>query len=87
MYKLEIKPTADKIFKRLAKKDKEQLRRIWRKIEQIQKEPHHFKPLKYPLDGYRRAHVGSFVIVYEIDEKNKIVTIYDYDHHDNIYIK
>ena len=87
MYNLDIKPTADKIFKKLAKKDKEQLRRIGKKIEQIRKDPYHFKPLKFPLDGYRRAHVGSFVIVYEIDEKSKTVTIFDYDHHDNIYKK
>ena len=85
MYKLEIKLNADKIFKKLGKKNKEQLRRIGKKIEQIRKDPYHFKPLKYPLDGYRRAHVGSFVLVYEIDEKRQTVTIYDYDHHDNIY--
>ena len=87
MYNLDIKPTADRKFKKLEKKDKEQLRRIGKKIEQIRKDPHHFKPLRYPLDGYRRAHVGSFVIVYEIDEESKIVTIYDYEHHDYIYGK
>jgi YafQ family addiction module toxin component len=85
MYNLDIKPSADKIFKKLAKKDKEQLRRIGKKIKQILKDPYHFKPLKFPLDGLRRAHVGSFVIVYEIDEESKTVTIFDYDHHDNIY--
>jgi YafQ family addiction module toxin component len=85
MYNLEIKPSADKIFKKLAKKDKEQLRRIGKKIKQILKDPYHFKPLKFPLDGLRRAHVGSFVIAYEIDEESKTVTIFDYDHHDNIY--
>ncbi len=85
MYKLKIKPTADRIFKRLAKKDKEQLRRINRKIRQILEEPYHFKPLRKPLDGLRRAQVGSFVIVYEIQEKGNIIEICYYDHHDNIY--
>jgi len=34
----------------------------------------------------RRVHVGgSFVLVYEIDEEEKTVTLFDFDHHDNIY--
>ena len=51
MYNLDIKPSADKIFKKLAKKDKEQLRRIGKKIKQIRKDPYYFKPLKFPLDS------------------------------------
>jgi YafQ family addiction module toxin component len=85
MYKLEIKPSADKAFEKLAKKDREQLRRVNNKINEILINPYHFKPLRYPLAGCRRAHVGSFVITYEIDERNRIVAILDYDHHDNIY--
>jgi len=87
MYDLEIKPTADKAFKRLAKKDKGQLKRVNAKIIQILETPYHYKPLRKPLDGCRRAHVGSFVIIFEIDENNQIVSILDYDHHDNIYKK
>jgi len=85
MYNLIIQPTADKVFSKLAKKDKEQLKRINAKIGQILENPYHFKPLRKPLDGYRRAHIGSFVIVFEIDEDSKIISIYDYDHHDSIY--
>ena len=87
MYKLKIKPTADRAFKKLAKKDKKQLRRIDAKIKEILENPYRFKPMRYPLDGCRRIHVGSFVILYEIDEANSTVTILDYDHHDNIYEK
>ena len=87
MYKLEIKPTADKAFKKLAKKDKEQYRRVDAKIQQILEDPYRFKPMRFPLDGCRRVHVGSFVILYKIDEHNSTVTILDYDHHDNIYEK
>lgn len=45
MYKLEIKPSADKAFKKLVKKDKEQLQRIDKKIEQILEDPYRFKPM------------------------------------------
>ncbi len=87
MYNLVIQPTADKAFKKLMKKDKEQLQRINKKIEQIIEDPYRFKPMRFPLDGCRRVQVGPYVILYEIDEANSTVTILDYDHHDNIYIK
>ncbi len=86
MYELDIKPHVDRIFKKMAKKDREQLRRIWKKIEQILENPYHAKPLRHPQAGQWRAHVGSFVITYEINEEENVVDILDYDHHDNIYL-
>lgn len=86
MYKLAIKESLDKKFKRLQKKDKEMLRLINRKVQDILMDPYRFKPLRKLLQNKRRVHVGgSFVLVYEINEKEKIVTLFDFDHHDNIY--
>jgi YafQ family addiction module toxin component len=86
MYKLAVKGSLDKKFKKLQKKDKEMLRLINRKVQDILEEPHRFKPLRKPLQNKRRVHVGgSFVLIYEINEKEKIVTLFDFDHHDNIY--
>ena len=86
MYKLAVKESLDKKFKRLQKKDKEMLRLINRKVQDILEDPHRFKPLRKPLQNKRRVHVGgSFVLIYEINEKEKIVTLFDFDHHDNIY--
>ena len=86
MYKLAIKESLDRKFKGLQKKDKEMLRLINRKVQDILEDPHRFKPLRKPLQNKRRVHVGgSFVLIYEINEKEKIVTLFDFDHHDNIY--
>jgi YafQ family addiction module toxin component len=86
MYKLAVKESLDKRFKRLRKKDKEMLRFINRKVQDILEDPYRFKTLRKPLQNKRRVHVGgSFVLIYEIDEKEKIVTLFDFDHHDNIY--
>ena len=86
MYKLAVKESLDKKFKKLQKKDDEILRLIDRKIQDILEEPYRFKPLRKPLQNKRRVHVGgSFVLVYEINEKEKSVTLLDFDHHDNIY--
>lgn len=86
MYKLAVKESLDKKFRRLQKKDKEMLRFIDKKIQDILEDPYRFKALRKPLQNKRRVHVGgSFVLIYEINEKEKIVTLLDFDHHDNIY--
>ena len=86
MYKLAIKESLDKKFKKLQKKDIEMLRLIDRKVQDILADPYRFKPLRKPLQNKRRVHAGgSFVLVYEINEKEKLVILLDFDHHDNIY--
>ncbi|MEA2022238.1 MAG: type II toxin-antitoxin system RelE/ParE family toxin [Candidatus Caldatribacteriota bacterium] len=86
MYKLAVKESLDKKLKKLRKKDKEILRFINMKVQDILKDPYRYKPLKKPLQNKRRVHVGgSFVLIYEIKKKEKIVTLFDFDHHDNIY--
>ena len=86
MYTIAIKPNVDKIFTKLKKKNPKQLLIIFKKIEQIVENPYHFKPLKGDMHGARRVHIDkSFILIYEIDEKNNIIRILDYDHHDRIY--
>ena len=88
MYSIKLKAHVDKILSKLAKKDPKQMKIIQSKIEEIVKDPHHFKPLKKPLQGKRRVHIDkSFVLIYSIDEEDKEVILEDYDHHDNIYRK
>jgi YafQ family addiction module toxin component len=86
MYKLAVKETLDREFNKLKKKDWEMLMLIDSKVKDIFDDPYRFKPLKKPLQNKRRMHVGgSFVLIYEINEEEKIVTLLDFDHHDNIY--
>ena len=86
MYALEIIPEADRIFRKLSRKNRPLIEAIEKKIAQIRENPHHFKPLRFPMNNKRRVHVGgSFVLIYEIRESDKTVKILDFDHHDNIY--
>ncbi|MBS3061748.1 MAG: type II toxin-antitoxin system mRNA interferase toxin, RelE/StbE family [Candidatus Diapherotrites archaeon] len=86
MYRLIVLPVVDRIFKKLAKKDPNQLRAVDKKIKQILQNPPLGKPLHFPLQNMRRAHIQkSFVLLYDIQEKEKTITIRDYDHHDNVY--
>jgi len=87
MYDLDVKPEADKIFKKLAKKNLRQLKIIDKKILEVRKNPHHnYKFLRTPLQMFNRVHIDKhFVLVFKIDHKSKVVDVYYYDHHDKVY--
>jgi len=88
MYSVKLRKHIDKIFLKLSKNNPKQLNIIHKKLEQIIKDPYHFKSLKKPLQGKRRVHIDkSFVLIYSIDEEDKEIILEDYDHHDNIYKK
>ena len=85
-YQLNISESLDKKFIKLHKKNKKQMQMINKKVQQILEKPYNFKPLRGDMHGARRVHIDkSFVLTYEIDEKNKIVKLLDYAHHDKIY--
>jgi len=59
VYKLAVKDSLDKKFKKLQRKDKELMRLIDRKVQDILADPYRFKPLRKPLQNKRRVHVGG----------------------------
>jgi mRNA-degrading endonuclease RelE of RelBE toxin-antitoxin system len=88
MYNLDIKPTADKIFKKLIKKNKKRLIRINKKIQEIKSKPkHEYKHLRPPLQNFSRVHINShFVLIFNINHTEEIVTIYFFGYHDDAYM-
>ena len=87
-YRFEIKPKLERKLKKIGKKDPVMFKATRDKIEEIIKNPYHYKPLRYDLRGLRRVHLEkSFVLVFEIDEKERIVRFLDFGHHDEIYRK
>ncbi|HKL23859.1 MAG TPA: hypothetical protein VJ912_00830 [Candidatus Nanoarchaeia archaeon] len=87
MYSLEIKEEADKIFRKISKKNPEQLKKINKKIQEIRKKPDHvYKFLRKPLQSFNRVHIDrSFVLIFRIDHWRETVVIYYFDHHDKVY--
>ncbi len=69
----------------MAKKDRMGLEKIESQIYKIISNPLIGKPLRNVMKNYRRVHIGSFVLIYKIE--NKEITFIDYDHHDHIYKK
>jgi mRNA interferase RelE/StbE/toxin YoeB len=81
--KLEI---SEQLDKKLRKLRRHTLTIIDKKVQQILKNPEHFKPLSGELHGARRVHIEThFVLTYEYKEKEQVVRLLDYDHHDKIY--
>lgn len=55
------------------------------KIAKILDGPELGKPLRNVLRNCRRVHIGSYVLIYEINQQE--IRLLDFDHHDNIYKK
>lgn len=86
MYEINTSTKIDKIFLKLKNKNPKQIEIIYTKLKQIMQNQYHFKPLRNNLLGIRRVHIDkSFVLLYEIDEENKLIILLDYAHHDDIY--
>lgn len=65
------------------KKDRVLLERLHKKIDEIMLSPEHYPFKQYELKGKRSAHVGSYVILFEIKENE--VVFYKFRHHDYVY--
>ncbi len=86
MYNIETKKEVERVLQKLAKKDKVSSIYISKKVKEIREDSYHFKPLKKPLQNYRRVHIGNYVLIYSINEKTKTIIIEKYKHHDEVYL-
>lgn len=74
-----------KRLKKLRGNSPEIYTRLMEKMGEIADNPKHYKPLRNVLRGKRRAHVGSFVVIFSIDEKCGSITFLEFAHHDEAY--
>ncbi len=82
-YEIRFSTQFEKSLSKLKKKSPTFYKQVKNKIGEIYDNPEHWKPLKQPEAGRRRAHVGSFVIKYVM--RNKVINILTLDHHDKAY--
>ncbi|MBU0471932.1 MAG: type II toxin-antitoxin system RelE/ParE family toxin [Nanoarchaeota archaeon] len=72
------------LLRKLRKKNKKQIEIITKKTEEILLNPHRYKNLRTPLNNWKRVHIDkNFVLLFSVDEDNKIVVLEDFDHHNN----
>ncbi|TRZ47076.1 type II toxin-antitoxin system mRNA interferase toxin, RelE/StbE family [bacterium] len=89
-YSIEIEKRLQKKLKKLGRGDPVLHARLLKKINDIlnhphQETPYQGKPLGNVMKGSFRVHIGSFVLVYGIDDAKKVVVLKDFEHHDKVY--
>ena len=82
---------SEKLFdklKKIKRKNKSLFDVTMKKIDEILEHPETYKLLSYNMKDFRRVHVlKSFVLIFKVDPKKKVVKFEDLDHHDKIYSK
>ena len=78
-------PKVEAIFRKMWQKDSARFGQIEKKLRELTENPEIGKPLKKPLRGFWRLHIGHYVLMYKIDRKNQKITLVDYAHHDEVY--
>ncbi|HPW73502.1 MAG: type II toxin-antitoxin system RelE/ParE family toxin [Methanothrix sp.] len=84
-YDIEIGDKLQRKLKKLQNKDTQYYNAIISKTVQIAEVPQLGKPLRGVLKGKRRVHVGPFVLIYKINENERVVTLIELEHHDDAY--
>ena len=87
MHRFLIEKRLEKKLAKLEKKDMVLYKQVKNKINEIinRLDIDHYKNLRHDLKEYKRAHIGSFVLIFKYDKRNDFVYFTDFDHHDNIY--
>jgi YafQ family addiction module toxin component len=84
-YHVEISPKLQKEFNKLKKKDLPLLIAINKKVEEIRHNPESYKNLNAPLNNLKRVHIGSFVLLFSVNDQTKTITLEYFEHHDDAY--
>ncbi|MEM4946469.1 MAG: type II toxin-antitoxin system mRNA interferase toxin, RelE/StbE family [Archaeoglobaceae archaeon] len=83
-YRAEFSEEFLRIAKKLKDKDPKLFERLMSKIEEIIKQPEHYKPLKGEMKGLRRAHIGHFVAIFKVE--GDVVRFVTFKHHNHAYL-
>ena len=62
-------PDVEASLKKLAKKDPVRFEQVAKKLRELADNPEMGKPLKNPLKGSRRLHIGHYLLIY--DDRSK----------------
>lgn len=84
-YELVISDACEDSIRKHCKKNPALKTALDKKIAQILANPHHFKPLRKPLQNSRRVHIGSFVLIYEVLEETNSIRLLKFSHPDDAY--
>jgi mRNA-degrading endonuclease RelE of RelBE toxin-antitoxin system len=85
-WSLEVSPEFEEDYRKLCGRNAAVKRAVDAKVVQILLAPLHYKPLRRPLQGIRRAHVaGAYVLLFEPILRSGAVRFLRLAHHDEAY--
>ena len=82
-YQVKFTPSFENQLKKIKKKNIILFKRLTNKIKKIKTNPEHYKPLRNILKGFRRVHIDSFVLIFDVQDK--LITFHYVKHHDKAY--
>ncbi|MFZ1024579.1 MAG: type II toxin-antitoxin system RelE/ParE family toxin [Thermoplasmata archaeon] len=83
---LEVSPEFEQDYRKLCGRNAAFKNAVDSKVSQILENPLHYKPLRAPLQGIRRVHIGgSFVLMFEPIPVRHTVRLLRLAHHDEAY--
>ena len=84
-----LSPELRENIERSAKKNPSFAESVKKKIQQIAASDietiGHFKNMRHDLSGYKRVHVGSFVLFFKVFKKENFILFDRLEHHDDAY--
>ena len=89
MHKLFIEEGLKKTLAKLYKKDRVTYEILMKKIGELLStaDVSHYKNLRSPLQAFKRVHIrGPFVLTFKYVEAEDRIILYDFGHHDVIYV-
>jgi len=84
-YHVEISTKLQREFKKLKKKNLTLLIAINKKVQEIRLDPESYKNLNAPQNNLKRVQIGSFVLLFSVNDQTKTVTLENFEHHDDAY--
>ncbi len=85
MYEIVASPDVEAAFRKMRRKDAARFEQILKKLQEIGENPEIGKPLRRPLQGRWRVHIGNYVLLYIFDSKNGVITLVKCAHHNEAY--
>jgi len=84
-YRVVVHPDLVAACRKVRAKDPARYEQLKKKIRLLVENPESGKPLHPPLNGLWRIHIGHFVLIYRIDEKDHALVLLKFAHHDEAY--
>ena len=85
MYEIRITPQAEEDLRQLTRADRRLADRILTKLETLAEQPYLGKPLVGPHVGRRSLRVGTYRLIYRVEETTRWVIILTAKHRCHVY--